>query len=169
MAMTRLDPTEELRPLPAGPVAESSPAPAAPQTEGPLAYDVYRNDDALCLDFDVPGVDPAGIQLSIEGQILTVAFERELAGAGVEVIERGRVHGCFRRRLMLPAAWQGERLRARYENGVLHLEAPLRRPPAPRAIEITAPAQPAAASAASASFVADGLDDAERSALDPVA
>lgn len=135
MTLTRFDPTEALRPLPAGSVAESSAQPT-PQSEAPLAYDVYRLGDTLCLDFDVPGVAPRAIQLALEGQILTVSVERELHGPGVEVVERGRVHGAFRRRLVLPEAWQADALQASCENGVLHIEAPMRRPAAPRTIEI---------------------------------
>lgn len=139
MTMIRFDPLEELRPVPVGTEGEATVPVPTPQAEGPLAYDVYRVDDELCIDFDAPGVAPRAIHLTLEEHILTVSVERELHDAGVEVIERGRVHGAFRRRLVLPGSWDVEELRATYENGVVHLSAPLRRSGGTRIVAIDAP------------------------------
>jgi len=133
MVTVRFDPIEEMRPLPVAPFADLS---EQIGTEAPLAYDVYRSGDDLCVDFDVPGVDPSSIRVSVENQYLAISASRELPGARIEMIERGRVHGLFERRLVFPGHWQLDELRATVENGVLHLQAPLRASNAPRSIPI---------------------------------
>jgi HSP20 family protein len=92
----------------------------------PLAYDVYRAGDELVIEFDTPGVAPSAIEVSVEGQAIVVTLRRELAkGPGVDVIESGRQHGTFRRRLWLGDRWDLQGVRARAENGVLSVRAPL--------------------------------------------
>lgn len=131
----RFDPVEEMRPLPVAPFANLS---EQIGTEAPLAYDVYRSGDDLCMDFDVPGVDPSAIHLSLENQYLTISVSRELPDSDIKLIERGRVHGLFERRLVFPSHWKLDELRASVANGVLHLQAPLRASHAARAIEVEA-------------------------------
>ena len=131
MTIKQFDPIEELRPLRAGALEGVSNDPSL-RAEPPLAYDVYRVADELCIDFDVPGVEPSSIHLALENQFLIVSVTREIKDAGVEVIERGRVHGHFERRLVLPGHWDLEELRASCANGVLHVRAPLKSPSATR-------------------------------------
>jgi HSP20 family protein len=142
MSIKRFDPMEGLRPLQAGAVNDAS-TEAALHADAPLAYDVYRVADELCIDFDVPGVDPSSIYLALENQFLIVSVSREIDDAGVEVIERGRVHGSFERRLVLPSHWRLDQLRASCANGVLHVRAPLETPSATRmvAVEVPTPAE----------------------------
>ena len=142
MPMTRFDPVDELRPLPVGRSPENAAGTVVPSREGPLAYDVYRVADPglLCLDFDVPGVDPAAIEVNVEQQVVTIAVARELP-AGVEMVERHRSHGSFLQRFVLPGTCDAGHLRARCENGVLHLEAPLRRRGPPRTVAVEAQTQ----------------------------
>jgi HSP20 family protein len=91
-----------------------------------LAYDVYRDGDELVVEFDAPGVAPSDINVTIEGQAVVVSVRRELAkGPGVDVIESGRQHGTFRRRLWLGDRWDLQGVRAHAQNGALSLRAPL--------------------------------------------
>lgn len=160
MTTKRLDPIEELRPLPVAPFANLS---EQLGTEAPLAYDVYRLDDDLCIDVDVPGVDPSAIQLSLENQYLTISASRELPAADIEVIERGRVHGTFERRLAFPGHWEVEGLRASVENGVLHLRAPMRASHRARTIPVEAVGSPGA-SPRHATEAAEAIERAPASA-----
>jgi HSP20 family protein len=136
MTTNRFDSTEGLRPFHAGRSREMNAEVASPHAEQPLAFDVYRVADELCIDFDAPGVDPSTIHLALENQFLTVSVQRELNGSGIEVIERGRVHGNFEQQLILPGHWDIDQLRASYTNGVLHLTAPLRSSEPSRMIEV---------------------------------
>ena len=92
----------------------------------PLAYDVYRTGDELVIEFDAPGVAPSDIDVTIEGQAIVVSLRRELAkGPGIDVIESGRQHGTFRRRLWLGDRWDLQGVRAQAHHGALSVRAPL--------------------------------------------
>jgi HSP20 family protein len=92
----------------------------------PLAYDVYRDGDELVIEFDAPGVAPSDINVTVEGQAVVVSVRRELAkGPGVDVIESGRQHGTFRRRLWLGDRWDLQGVRAHAQHGALSVRAPL--------------------------------------------
>ena len=91
-----------------------------------LAYDTYRCDDELVIEFDIPGVDPSGVDLAVEDGEVVVTVRRELVrGPGVDIIDARRAHGVFTERLLLGSRWDPARLRARVENGVLSVRAPL--------------------------------------------
>jgi HSP20 family protein len=161
MSKKRYDPIEDLRPVHTGSANEKNAEVSSPYAEAPLAFDVYRVADELCIDFDIPGVDPAAIHLALENQFLTVSVQRELDASGIEVIERGRVHGSFEQRLILPGHWHLNELRASYNNGVLHVTAPLRSPEATRTIEVKVSEPVRTSSFSFDSTVGDSADPAE--------
>jgi HSP20 family protein len=116
------DPFQSLRPI-SQPDPQSGAQGSA--TFQPLAYDVYREAGTLVLEFDIPGTDPDDVELVVEDRHVVVTVLREPAlGAGVDLIERGRPHGNFSRRLLLGASWDLDHLRASTRHGVLRLEAP---------------------------------------------
>jgi len=87
---------------------------------------VWADEAAVYAEFDVPGVDPAELDISVtEGNTLTVQGERpmvEVADAVWHRHERG--HGSFSRTLTLPTLVGADKVEARYENGVLKLTLP---------------------------------------------
>lgn len=130
------DPREELRPVTLEGGHTSTSIDVNPTASAvPLAFDVYQAGEELCIDFDVPGVEPSAIRLYLEDRVLVVAVERELT-ITVDVLERGRAHGAFERRLLLPPQWGVDVLRASCANGVLHVRAPFTKPRAARAVEV---------------------------------
>jgi len=78
-------------------------------------FDAYRIDDTFHIDIDLPGVDPADIEFSVDGEILTVRAQR---GHG----ERGRAE----RQMVLSDALDTDRLNARYDDGILTVSIPLK-------------------------------------------
>jgi HSP20 family protein len=142
METTPLDPLAELRPLLARELDEAPWEERVGQTTQPLCFDAYRIGDDLHIDFDIPGVDPSTIELSVENHVLTVSVVRELPCQGVEVIERGRIHGKFKRSLLLPTHWDVDRLSAVVENGVLGIQAPWSPSTTKRSIGIAVHANP---------------------------
>ena len=99
--------------------------------------DAYRHGDTFVLHFDLPGVDPASIDLEYERNVLSVVAERSWRPVeGDDVVASERVHGSFRRQLMLGDGLDPERLHASYEQGVLTITIPVAERAKPRKIAI---------------------------------
>jgi HSP20 family protein len=102
--------------------------------------DAYRHGETFVLHFDLPGVDPASINLEYERNVLTVAAERSWRPVeGDDVVASERVHGAFRRQLLLGDALDAAGMHATYENGVLTVTIPVAEKAKPRKIEIHTP------------------------------
>ncbi len=130
-----VDPLRPLRPLREEEIAQLTTVRDA--VAAPLAYDVYRTGDELVIEFDAPGVAPGDIDVSVEGRTVVVTVRRQqVNGAGVDVIEPGRQHGTFRRRLWVGDGWLLDQLRANAVHGVLSLRAPVAVSAASRRIEV---------------------------------
>jgi HSP20 family protein len=101
--------------------------------------DAYRIDDTFHIDIDLPGVDPAGIDITVDRKVLTVRAERKRAeGENVKYVVAERPTGPVSRQVFLSDTLDTDRLDARYENGVLTLSIPVRAKAAPRKIEVSA-------------------------------
>ncbi|MEU8658398.1 Hsp20/alpha crystallin family protein [Actinoplanes philippinensis] len=99
--------------------------------------DAYRVDGAFYIDIDLPGVDTASIDITVDGKVLTVRAERRRAEQeNAQVVIAERPMGTFSRQVFLSERLDTDRLEARYDNGVLTLSIPVleRRP---RRIEVT--------------------------------
>jgi len=111
-------------------------ATAAP---GPL-LNVWEDDQALYVDADLPGVDPAKLDVTVtEGNQLTIQGERaapEVKGAAW--VRQERPSGSFTRVVGLPALVDADKVEARYEQGVLRLTLPKHEAAKPRKIQVQA-------------------------------
>lgn len=104
-----------------------------------MPMDAYRKDDQFLVHFDLPGVEPATIDLTVEKNVLTVRAERPAAGAeGAEVLVAERPSGTFTRQLFLGETLDTDHIEAHYDAGVLTLAIPVREAAKPRKVEITA-------------------------------
>ncbi|MHB8672016.1 MAG: Hsp20/alpha crystallin family protein [Acidimicrobiales bacterium] len=105
---------------------------------GGMPMDAYRHGDEFLVHFDLPGVDPASIDLTVEKNVLTVSAKREWKrDGGVEVIAAERPQGAFTRQLFLGESLDAEHLEASYDNGVLTVRLPVADQAKPRKVEIT--------------------------------
>ncbi len=103
-----------------------------------MPMDGYRQADRFVLHFDVPGVDPASIEVTVDDNVLTVSAERSwTVDDASEVLASERPHGRFTRRLLLGENLDTERIQASYQNGVLTLSIPVAEHAKRRRIEIT--------------------------------
>jgi HSP20 family protein len=99
--------------------------------------DAYRRGDAFFVHFDLPGVDPASFELSVEKNVLTVTAQRAWQPIeGDEVVVAERPRGQFSRQLFLGDTLDADRLEASYEQGVLTLRIPVAEQAKPRKIEV---------------------------------
>jgi HSP20 family protein len=105
----------------------------------PMPMDAYRAGDQFVVTFDLPGVDPAAIELDVERNVLTVKAERRPTAVGdhVEMQVAERPTGVFSRQLFLGDTLDAEHIEAGYEAGVLTLRIPIAERAKPRKIAIT--------------------------------
>src|SRR5947209_20441750 len=110
-----------------------------------MPMDAYKVGDNFVAHFDLPGVDPGSIDVSVEGNQLTVSAERsvpQLDNAEWTLAERP--YGRYSRQLVLGRSLDTDRLEASYHDGVLTLSIPVAEKARARKIEVTradAPAQ----------------------------
>jgi len=109
---------------------------------GGARLDAYREGDSFFIDIDLPGVDPASIDVMVDRQVLTVRAERKHAEAPQPVAEQPA--GTFSRQVTLSETLDTDRLEARHDDGVLTLTIPLVKP-STRRIDINHAALPDAA------------------------
>jgi HSP20 family protein len=108
-------------------------------TFGWMPMNAVRQGDVVEVTFDLPGIDPASVDATVEGNVLTVTAERTLdLPEDAAVLVRERPSGRFVRRLTLGEALDLDKLEAHYEHGVLTLVIPVAASAKPRRIEITA-------------------------------
>jgi HSP20 family protein len=107
------------------------------------AVDVHEYDDRFALFVDLPGVDPAQVEVTLANGVLTLSGQRTTekpAGknnADVAMrIERGS--GSFYRRFILPDSIDGEQIKAVGRNGVLEISIPKQAKAQPRRIKVAA-------------------------------
>ncbi len=103
-----------------------------------MPMDAYREGDEFVVRFDLPGVDPGSIDLTVERNVLTVSATREWRrGDAVEVIASERLQGRFSRQLFLGDSLDADRIEASYDSGVLTVLLPVADQAKPRKVEIT--------------------------------
>jgi HSP20 family protein len=92
------------------------------------AADVVETEAEYRVLIDLPGLDPAAIQLRVEKDTLIVRADRKQPGsAGGEKIHRSeRAYGTYFRSFALPRAVDPGRVEAGYEHGVLTVKLPKR-------------------------------------------
>lgn len=85
-----------------------------------------EDDEKLYLVAELPGADPAALDISVKGDTLTLRGEVKASEADTEVNyhRREREGGSFRRSLTLPVKVEVEGIEAGFKNGVLTLTMP---------------------------------------------
>jgi HSP20 family protein len=99
---------------------------------------VWEDDNAVFAEVDLPGVDPAKLEITVaEGNQLTVQGERVAPTIeGVSWIRQERPFGKFVRVVGLPTLVNAENVEAKYENGILRLTLPKHEAAKPRKIVV---------------------------------
>jgi HSP20 family protein len=100
--------------------------------------DIKEEDQRFVIFADIPGVDPAQIEVSMEKGILTLKGERtvEKQEQNGRFTRVERAHGSFHRRFALPDSADADRISATGKHGVLEIVIPKKAETAPRRITI---------------------------------
>ncbi|MGA8830626.1 MAG: Hsp20/alpha crystallin family protein [Desulfomonilaceae bacterium] len=88
---------------------------------------------------EIPGVKADEIELSVQGETLTIKGERkpEILGDNVSYHRRERSHGSFQRSISLPEKVDSDNIGANYKNGVLTITLPVDKASGPRKISVS--------------------------------
>ena len=94
--------------------------------------DVYRSDDPplLVVQVELPGIDPADVQLVASPQALLIAGERRRPKDGGHYQQMEIDYGPFQRQITLAEDVDPEQATATYERGMLTVRLPLTPRPA---------------------------------------
>ncbi len=83
--------------------------------------EAYASDGDLVLHYDLPGVGLEDVEITVEGNVLTVSGEREAAPEDVQYYLNELPYGAFGRRVTVPEGVEADAIKARFENGVLEV------------------------------------------------
>src|SRR3954447_16453715 len=103
-----------------------------------MPLDAWRADDELVVELDLPGVDPASIDVDVERNVLTVRAERAVRASDAELLTAERPRGIFSRQLFLGDSLNTEQVSAQYTHGVLTLRIPVAEKAKPRKVQVQA-------------------------------
>ncbi|NUP66480.1 MAG: Hsp20/alpha crystallin family protein [Nonomuraea sp.] len=102
-----------------------------------MPMDGLRRDDDVILRFDLPGIDPDSIEVTVDRGVLNISAGREEKVAENErLFVRERPMGTFTRRVYLSEHLDSDQIDAGYANGVLTVRIPVLERAKPRKVEI---------------------------------
>ena len=102
-----------------------------------LPLDVLSTEEALVIVANVPGLNVDEVDISIEGDILTIRGElKQMESENGSWVMQERYHGPFRRVLTLNVPIQADKAEARFKDGVLTLTLPKAEKVRPKVIKV---------------------------------
>ncbi len=101
-----------------------------------LPLDVLSTDENLIISANVPGLSPEDIDITIEGDMLTMRGELKQSVQEGNWVMQERYHGPFRRILTLNVPIQAEKAEAAFKDGVLTLTLPKADKVRPKVIKV---------------------------------
>ena len=101
-----------------------------------LPIDAYSTDNEIVVMTAVPGVKSEDVEITVEGETLTIKGEIPEAVENVNYIFAERFHGPFARTLQLNVPVDVEHIEATFEDGVLTLVLPKAEEVRPKVIKV---------------------------------
>ena len=111
-------------------------APYAGDFQAPM--DVYAEGDGYVVEVALPGLSPEQIDVKVEGNVLTITGQEQLAPEGRQYLVRQRPNGQFQTTVTLPESADAAQAKATFEHGVLKLEIPKAESAKPKRIPLSA-------------------------------
>ena len=109
----------------------------APQEFVAPVVNIFETNDGYALEAEMPGVNKAGLEITLEGNEITIVGRRTADKAGGELLFRERSPADFRRVFELDPAIDTGRISAKMEQGVLTLALPKSEQVKPRKITVS--------------------------------
>jgi HSP20 family protein len=102
--------------------------------------DVNESASDVGITVELPGIDPSAVEITYEGDVLTVKGEKKSTRKEGDTETRyhlvERTFGSFTRAFRMPKGLDDSKIDAQYANGVLTIRVPKAAVAAPRKIEI---------------------------------
>jgi HSP20 family protein len=107
-----------------------------------IPVDLYDDGESFIAELDAPGVDAAGISVSVSGSTLTVKGERgpaddQASGGGRMYVYRERASAKLSRKLKVPKGVDVDQISAKLRGGVLTIVMPKAAAAESMTIEVT--------------------------------
>ena len=102
-----------------------------------LPIDIYTTDEDLVIIASVPGMNPEQVEITIEGDTLTIKGELAPPIENVSYIVQERTFGSFQRTLRLNIPVQADKAEASFDRGILTLIIPKQEEIKPRTIKVS--------------------------------
>jgi HSP20 family protein len=104
-----------------------------------MPVDGIRRENDVLLRFDVPGIDPETIEITVDRGVLSVSAKRQEEHSDTDrFFVRERAMGTVTRRVYLSDTLNSDGVEATYTNGVLEVTVPVAERAKPRKIEVHA-------------------------------
>ncbi|MCD6344036.1 MAG: Hsp20/alpha crystallin family protein [Anaerolineae bacterium] len=103
-----------------------------------LPLDAYTTDEDLIIVASVPGLKPEEVEITLEGDQLTIKGELQPPLENVKYLLNERLYGRFHRALTLNIPVEEDEAKAEFKNGVLTLTLPKAAEARPHVIKIQA-------------------------------
>jgi HSP20 family protein len=101
--------------------------------------DVWAKEDEVVVEAELPGVEPEDVDISVEGDVLTLRGKRNRsADEEARLYRQERGFGEFSRSFRLPFRVETNAIDARFVNGVLEIKLPRAEADRPRRIAVQA-------------------------------
>src|SRR6202162_2557485 len=102
------------------------------------AVDIFETEHELVVKAELPDVDPKGLDIQIQKNILTIRGERKFEKNVKEenYLRIERAYGSFSRSFSLANTVNSDAIKAEYKNGVLAVSFPKREEATPKKIKV---------------------------------
>ncbi len=101
-----------------------------------LPLDAYITAEEIVIVANMPGVKPEKVEITIEGDTLTIKGERPAPLENVDYVLQERTYGKFQRTLNINIPVDANKAEAKFEDGLLTLVVPKAEAVKPKTIQI---------------------------------
>ena len=98
---------------------------------------IFENNHGYVLEAEMPGVNKDGLEITLEGNEITIVGHRQTEAISGEALLRERQELDYRRMFELDPAIDSSKISARMEQGILTLHLPKADKVRPRKIQVT--------------------------------
>jgi HSP20 family protein len=112
--------------------------PSRVEREVRLPLDVYTTPSEIVLTANVPGLKPEEVEITLEGDTLSIRGEFKAPMENVDYIFQERAYGKFSRTLTINVPVDANKVEATFDSGVLTITLPKAEAARPKTIKVEA-------------------------------